>query len=113
YFAVANRYEVQVTFTEPRSTSACCELLRAPGVLHAEPYRAVAARLRAEHFEERAAVIGQPLDARLSRMVDTDWDPVGPPPGGLVLLRDVGDRLRVSAGDVLEVEVTEGRRPVL
>jgi putative ABC transport system permease protein len=46
-------------------------------------------------------------------MVDTDKEAVVPPPGGLVLSRDLADRLRVSAGDVLEVEITEGRRPIL
>lgn len=113
YFSVANRYDVQVTFAEPRSTSAYFELLRAPGVLHAEPYRSVPARLRSGHLQERAAVTGQPLDASLSRMVDTDRNAVVPPPGGLVLSRDLADKLHVSAGDVLEVDVTEGRRPTL
>ena len=113
YFSVANRYDVQVTFTEPRSASAYFELLRMPGVLHAEPYRSVPVRLRSQHLEERAAVSGEPLDASLSRMVDTDRNAVYPPPGGLVLSRDLADKLRVSAGDVLEVDVTEGRRPTL
>ncbi len=113
YFTVANRYDVQVTFTEPRSTSAYFELLRAPGVLYAEPYRSVAARLRSAHFEERASLTGQPLDATLSRMVRTDRTAVESPPGGLVLSRDLADKLRVGAGDLLEVEITEGRRPTL
>lgn len=113
YFAVANRYDVQVTFTEPRSRSAYFELLRARGVLQGEPYRAVAARLRSAHFRERASVTGQPLDATLSRMVDTHSNEVVPPPGGLVLSRDMADKLQVQAGDLLEIEVTEGRRPTL
>jgi putative ABC transport system permease protein len=46
-------------------------------------------------------------------MVDADKNPVVPPPGGLVLSRDLADKLRVAAGDVLEIEITEGRRPVL
>jgi putative ABC transport system permease protein len=113
YFNVANRHDVQVSFVEPRSRSAYFEVMRAPGVLDAEPYRAAAARLRYGHLEERAVVTGLTLDARLSRMVDTARNAVVPPPGGLVLSRDVADKLRVEAGDVLEVKVTEGRRPVL
>jgi putative ABC transport system permease protein len=113
YFAVANRYDVQVTFTEPRSTSAYFEVLRSRGVLRAEPYRSVPARLRSGHFEERAAVTGQLADATLSQMVDTDRQAVIPPPGGLVLSRDLADKLHVEAGDLLEIEVTEGRRPTL
>ena len=86
---------------------------RAPGVLHAEPYRRVAARLRAGHFEERASITGQPLDASLSRLVNAERKPVVPVPGGLVLSRDLAEKLHVAAGDLLEVAVTEGRRPVL
>ncbi len=112
FFDVANRHDVQVTFVEPRSRSAYFELLRAPGVLDAEPYRSAPARLRAGHLEERSAVTGLVLDARLSRMVDSRLSGVVPPPGGLVLSRDLADNLRVEAGDVLEIEITEGRRPV-
>ncbi|HZD51605.1 MAG TPA: FtsX-like permease family protein [Woeseiaceae bacterium] len=113
YFDVANRYDVQVTFTEARSTSAGFELLRAPGVLSGEPYRSVMARLKSGSYEERASLSGYPLGARLSRMIDTEGKTVTPPPGGLVLSRDLADKLRVNAGDLLEVEVTEGRRPTL
>lgn len=113
YFDVANRHDVQVSFVEPRARSAYFELLRAPGVLGGEPYRAVSARLRVGQLEERASLTGLSLDARLSRMVDTTREPVVPPPGGLVLSRDLADKLRVDAGGTLTVEVTEGRRPVL
>lgn len=113
YFSVANRHDVQVAFVEPRSRSAYFELLRAPGVLHGEPYRSAAARLRFGHLEERAALTGLQVDARLARMVDADKNPVVPPPGGLVLSRDLADKLQVGEGDLLEVEIAEGRRPVL
>jgi putative ABC transport system permease protein len=69
-------------------------------------------RLRHGHLEERAALMGLPLDARLSRMVGVDKSPIVPPPGGLVLSRDLADKLDIDAGERLEIEVTEGRRPV-
>jgi putative ABC transport system permease protein len=111
YFHDANRYDVQVGFVEPRSRSAYFELLGKPGVLDGEPYRSVAARLRHSHYQERAGLTGLVLDARLSRMVDSGKQPVVPPPGGLVLSRDLADKLRIAEGDLLEVEVTEGKRP--
>jgi putative ABC transport system permease protein len=113
FFDVANRHDLQVSFVEPRSRAAYFELLRAPGVMDAEPYRSAAARLRHGHLQERAALTGLPLDSRLSRMVDANMNAVVPPPGGLVLSRDLADKLRVQAGDLLEIEITEGRRPVL
>lgn len=113
YFNVANRHDVQVTLVEPRAKGAYFELLRAPGVLDAEPYRSVPARLRFGHREERAALTGVAADASLSRVVDLEHRPVIPPPGGLVLSRDLADRLHIDAGETLIVEVTEGQRPVL
>ena len=113
YFNVANRHDVQVSFNEPRSRKAWFELMGAPGVLYAEPYRAAPARLRYGHREKRAAVTGQPTGAQLARMVDRAKKPVTPPPGGLVLSRDLAEELQVAAGDTVEVEVAEGRRPIL
>ncbi len=111
YFNVANPHDVQVTFVEPRSRAAYFELLRAPGVLAGEPYRSAAARIRHGHREERVGLTGLTLDASLSRMVDQHSRPVVPPPGGLVLSRDLANKLDAEAGDVLEIQITEGRRP--
>jgi putative ABC transport system permease protein len=111
YFEIANPLDVQVSFIEPRSRAAYFDLIHAPGVLEAEPFRTVAARLRYGHREERAALTGLVVDARLARTVDTNGDPVVPPPGGLVLSRDLAEKLGIEAGGSLEVEVTEGRRP--
>lgn len=113
YFEVANRYDVSVSLVQPRSRRAYHELTRAPGVLADEPYRAVPVRLRYGPREERAALTGLVEDGELSRLVDDRLQPVIPPPGGLVLSRDLAEKLGVGAGDTLEIEVTEGRRPVL
>ncbi|HSD68365.1 MAG TPA: ABC transporter permease [Woeseiaceae bacterium] len=113
YFNVSNRYDVQVAFVEPRAQGAYFELLRAPGILQGEPYRSAAAKLRFEHREERASLLGLGTDASLARMVDMQRQPVVPPPGGLVLSRDLADKLGVVAGDVIEAEIAEGRRPEL
>jgi putative ABC transport system permease protein len=110
HFNILNRHDVGVSFVEPRSRSGLYSLERLPGVLAAEPYRSVAARLRHENREERVAIVGAPLDAELSRMVDENYAAVAPPPGGLVLSRDLADKLDVSLGMPLQVEFTEGRR---
>lgn len=113
YFNVANRHDAQVTLVEPRGKGAYFELLRVRGVLDAEPYRSAPVRLRFGHREERASLTGNVTGADLSRLVDLEHRPVAPPPGGVVLSRDLAERLRAEAGDVVTVEVTEGRRPVL
>src|SRR5690606_9422001 len=71
------------------------------------------ARLKHRHLEERLALTGVPIDGELARMIDTEGRPVELRPGGIVLSQDIAEKLAVSAGDVLTIEVTEGRRPVL
>lgn len=113
YFSVAERHDVGVMLVEPRERAAFHALARQPGVIAAEPFRAASARLRFEHREERAGIQGVIDDPQLSRMVDANERAVTPPPGGLVLSRDLADQLGAEAGDRLTVEITEGRRPVL
>ena len=112
-FTVSNPHDVSVNFVEPRPRAALFSLARESGVLAAEPFRVVAVRLRNGSREERAVITGAPLDATLSRMVDDRNRTVSPPPGGLVLSGDLAAKLAVQAGDTLEVQVTEGRRPRL
>ncbi len=112
-FNVSNPHDVSVSFVEPRPRAALFGLAREGGVLAAEPFRVVAVRLRNGPREERAVITGAPLDATLSRMVDDRNRTVSPAPGGLVLSGDLAAKLGVRAGDTLEVQVTEGRRPLL
>ncbi|MDP2228146.1 MAG: FtsX-like permease family protein, partial [Moraxellaceae bacterium] len=109
-FAVANRHDISVTFVEPRPARALFDLARQPGVLAAEPYRAAPAQLRFGHLETRVALVGAPLDVTLSRMVDDQGTPVSPPPGGLLLTKDLAQKLGARPGDVISVQITEGRR---
>ncbi|MFN3834399.1 MAG: ABC transporter permease [Glycocaulis sp.] len=112
-FEVANRQDVTVVFAEPRSRAAYFSIARQPGVMAAEPFRAVPARLGFGPVRERMAIIGAPMDAQLSRLIDAEGRPVTPPPGGLVLTADIAARLGARAGDIISVEITQGRRPRL
>jgi len=112
YFNDANRQDVSVTLVEPRSYEAFHSLERMPGVMAAEPVRQVAVRLRHGPAEERTGLTGVPRGAELSRLVDLDNNAVEAPPGALVMSQDLADELDVAPGDRIEIEVTEGRRPV-
>jgi putative ABC transport system permease protein len=84
-----------------------------PGVLGAEPFRAVAARLRHGHREHRVAVTGLPRQARLNRLLDRHGRPAALPPAGLLLSAQLAEMLAAAPGDILVIEVQDGRRPVL
>ncbi|MDP2212864.1 FtsX-like permease family protein [Phenylobacterium sp.] len=112
-FTVSNPHDVSVSFVESRSRGALFSLAREDGVLTSEPFRIVPVRLRHGAREERVVITGAPLDGTLSRMVDSHNRPVWPHPGGLVLSGDLAAKLQVKAGDLVEAQVTEGRRPLL
>jgi putative ABC transport system permease protein len=110
---LAQRQDVSVGLIEPSSYGAFSDVRNVPGVLSAEPFRGVAARLRHENRERRISVTGLPQDARLSRLLDENGQPVALPPSGLLLSAKLAEILDVKPGDNVRIEVQEGRRPAL
>jgi putative ABC transport system permease protein len=81
-------------------------------VLDLEATRSAPVRLRAGSATRTLAITGLPPSPRLNRIVDRRGETVPVPEEGLVMSRLLGDILGVGAGDRLQVEVLEGRRPV-
>lgn len=111
-FARAERQDATVTFVEPASHDALYEVGRLPGVLRAEPFRSVAARLRFGQRSDRVGILGLARGARLVRAWDAERGAVPLPPDGLIVSRELARRLGARAGDRVEAEILEGRRPV-
>jgi putative ABC transport system permease protein len=111
-FHVAQRYDAMLTFVEPVSARAFHEVEHLPGVVAAEPYRALPVRLRFENRSRNTAITGLPGEARLNRVVDSSLRPVSLPPDGLVLSAKLAELLGVSRGDSVTVEVLTETRPV-
>ena len=109
-FNSVERSDAVVTFVEPRAATTRFDVARLPGVLEAEPYRAVAVQLRAGPRGYRTAVLGLPVGSRLRRTLDEAGRPVVAPPTGLLLSSRLAERLGVRCGDWLEVELLEGAR---
>ena len=112
-FNVIDRQDVTVNFVEPRNARAVQDVLHAPGVMSAEPFRAIPVVLRNGPFHRREAIIGLTQGAELSRVVDTDLQPVALPSHGIVLSDKLAELLHIQAGELLRVEVRTGRRPEL
>jgi putative ABC transport system permease protein len=109
-FFVMQRQDVTVNFVLPASGRSLYELQRMPGVIHAEPTRAVPARLR---FEQRSRIIslqGLVAEPELNRVVDVNAGEVRLPPDGLVLSLMLSDILGARVGQYVRVEVLDGRR---
>jgi putative ABC transport system permease protein len=110
---LAQRQDVTLSLIEPGSYSALGNMRSLPGVLSAEPYRSVAARIRYGHFEHRVGITGLPEVTRLNRLLDANGEQVALPLSGLLLSAKLAQILHVQPGDTVRIEVQEGRRPVL
>ncbi|MGP9820586.1 ABC transporter permease [Salinarimonas sp. NSM] len=109
-FHRSDRQDATITFVGEREASAVQEIARLPGVMAAEPYRAVPVKIRAATIERRVAITGKPDDADLSRVLGSDLSPVRMPETGLALSDQLAAILRVETGDIVEVELMAGDR---
>jgi putative ABC transport system permease protein len=109
-FHLVDRGNVSVTFPRPLDRTIVHDLAREPGVLAAEGQRIVPVRLRAAHRSYLTSIIGLPAGGELRRPHDTALRPIEVAPDGVTLTRRLAERLGVGAGDMLTVEVMEGRR---
>ena len=113
YFFDTQRQDMMVGLVEAQSDTAAHELAHLPGVLSVEPMRIVSAYLRHGNRSHRGALTGVPPDAQLQRVYDAGGYVVPLPPGGVVLGTKLAEKLGVTTGDTLQVDVLEGRRPQL
>jgi len=112
-FFTSQRQDMTVSFVEPASPSAADEIARMPGVVDAEPFRAVPARIRAGPRSRLQGVTGLPATPRLNRVLDEHERPVTMPPSGLLLSDSLAEILGVGAGEMVTLEVLDGQRPIV
>jgi putative ABC transport system permease protein len=110
-FRTIQREDITLVFNQPVSAQAQFDLYHLPGVLQAEPFRTVPARLRLGHLRELSGIIGITPDSELRRLLDRQQQPVTLPPDGVLLSTKLADLLQARLGDELTVEVLEGARP--
>ncbi len=109
-FRTAQREDLSVSFNRPLSPRARYDLAHLTGVQRVEPYRSVPVRLHAGQRDREAAITGLEPDTRLRQIVTVNGQTQPVPTEGLVISDLLADRLGVSTGDMLRVEVLEGAR---
>ncbi|MCX6876615.1 MAG: ABC transporter permease [Verrucomicrobia bacterium] len=107
------RQDVTVFLTEPGSGSGFHDLEHLPGVIRAEPIRSVPVRLRYGHRSRKLAVTGMAPGAYLNRLLDERGEVIEMPAEGLLMSEKLAEVIGARLGDEVQVEVMEGRRPVL
>lgn len=110
FFNRQQHHDVALGLVEPARQDVVRDVARLPGVLAVEPHRGVRARLVHEQHSRRDAVIGVPPDGELESLRDADGAIVRIPEEGLLMSTALARILDVERGDVVTVEVLEGRR---
>ncbi|MCA9175562.1 MAG: FtsX-like permease family protein [Planctomycetales bacterium] len=110
-FERSQRQDVMLTFHEQTSAHALYDAANLPGVLAAEPFRAVPARLRHGTREHRLSLMGLEESPELYRVLDTDERPIAlPARAGLTISEKLAEVLDVRLGEEIFVEILEGQR---
>jgi len=109
-YNLVERGNVVITFPRPLDLKIVRDLAREPGVLVVEGQRLVPVRLRAGHLAYLTSVLGLPANSELRRPHDRALHPINVSSQGITLTRQLADRLGVTPGEIVTIEVMEGRR---
>jgi putative ABC transport system permease protein len=106
-FTVIQQEHAAIAFTRAVDPRALRELQRIPGVLDAEPYHMVGARLTHGHRSRLLGITGLPPQSRMRAMTDRDGKVHPLPEGGVVLSERLARVLDVGPGDTIRVELLD------
>lgn len=112
-YGMSQREDLMAIYSEPASSRSLYSLMGLDGVEQAEGFRQVPVRVRFEHRFYRSALHGIEPAGTLMRVLDTELRPIELPDEGVILTDYLAEMLHAGAGDVLTVEVLEGRRPTV
>jgi putative ABC transport system permease protein len=112
FFFHAQHQDATIGLVEPQSLRIVNDFENLPGVLAAEPMRIVGADFSVGHLVHRGSVTGVRANAWLQPIFDdASAKVIEVPPKGLVLGTTLAEKLGVTVGDTVWIEVLEGRRP--
>jgi len=114
YFYDAQRQDMMVGLAKPRSLSAVHDFAHLPGVQRVEPMRYVGADFSAGLVTHRGALSAIQPESTLQPIYDDAKNMVVPvPKSGVILASKLAEKLGVNPGDEIEVEILQGRRPII
>ncbi|GAA0280958.1 FtsX-like permease family protein [Alteraurantiacibacter aestuarii] len=110
FFFRSQRQDLSVSFTEPRNQDVLHALAQIPGVLRVESSRGIPVQLSSGNRSERTAIESSAQGAQLTARIDADGSEITMPTAGLMLSRQLADKLQLGAGDKVMVEMLGGRQ---
>jgi len=107
---VTQRQDITVGLIEPQDRRARDAFAHLPGVRTVEPFRNAAARIRFGHRTRLIGLQGLAAEGGHSRIIGKGPRQLAPPAHGVILSAKLAEVLGAQVGDVLRIEVLEGRR---
>ncbi|WP_170606303.1 ABC transporter permease [Ruegeria arenilitoris] len=112
-FDILDRSDVSVSFINPISSQSLFDIQSIDGVIETEPVRIVPVIFRNGRLSYRGAVNGLTEFPRLNRAVDAAERMIPMRKDGVILSSGLAKILDLHPGELLTVDVREGRRPIL
>ncbi len=111
YFFVQQHQNMVISLYEATNNEVVQDILHLPGILAAEPRRAVAVRLHNGHRNKRESLSGLAPNSKFEILRDVNGDVVNIPREGLLVSSMLAKLLKVSVGDSITVEVLQDSKP--
>lgn len=109
---IVQRQDVGIGLIEPSGTQVQDLLRQLPGVITTEPFRQAFVRISYGHQRRQLAIQGLPRPSLHNRVLDESSRQIHLPPQGLIVSSKLAEVLGARVGDLVRVEVLEGKRPV-
>jgi len=109
-FRLAEQQDVKMVFAVPKPLSVTSEIAHMPGVMAVEPFRMIPVTLTNGARSKRLLIEGRPANARLSRLLAPNLQPMPLPQAGLILSEALAEALDLRPGSIVQVRFLEGTR---
>ncbi|BCN93168.1 permease [Thiomicrorhabdus immobilis] len=112
-YNMSQHEDLMALYAEPTSTRSLYSIENIQGVELAEGFRNVSVNLKYEHRSYRTSVKGVESNQALTRLLDSQLEPIQIPEQGVIITDYLSEQLHIQPGDILTIQVLEGNRPML
>ncbi len=109
-FDLLQRESVTINFFGPVSSDVEVDIAKQKAVLFAEGYRLVPIRIRSGTLTKEILLQGIPNGAELRRLIGEGEKILTPPDTGILLNLQVAQKIGISIGQEIQLEILEGNR---